>query len=227
MTSRLRTSDEFDPLHRRLAELAPLFQDHADECDRRGGLTDEVVRALHGSGVFRIGIPRELGGYEFSPRQQLATIAQLSYWDASVAWTTMALQMVTGTTAAYLGPEAAREPYPDVARGEHALMAGQSTKPGTAVRVDGGHRISGHWQFASGIALADHLHSAARCAETGRVPVFTFPKKQATLIDNWDVLGLRATDSIDYTCEDVFGPDTHVFEATTTRAHHGGAPGAR
>ncbi len=37
------------------------------------------------------------------------------------------------------------------------------------------------------------------------------------------MLGLRSTASIDYTCDDVFIPDTHVFEAATMRAHHGGA----
>jgi indole-3-acetate monooxygenase len=43
------------------------------------------------------------------------------------------------------------------------------------------------------------------------------------LIDNWDVLGLRATHSIDYTCEDVFVPDSHAYEAATMDNKHGGA----
>jgi alkylation response protein AidB-like acyl-CoA dehydrogenase len=102
-------------------------------------------------------------------------------------------------------------------------MAGQGTRLGTAIRVDGGYRISGRWSFASGIPLATHIHTAAFCAETGEALVFTFPKELATLIDNWDVLGLRATHSIDYACEDVFVPATHGFVATTMVNVHGGA----
>jgi alkylation response protein AidB-like acyl-CoA dehydrogenase len=135
----------------------------------------------------------------------------------------MAVQMVTGTTAAYLGPDAAAELYPDVGNGSYALIAGQGTKLGTAVRVDGGYRISGHWHFASGISMATHIHTAALCAETGEALVFTLPKDQATLIDNWDVMGLRATSSHDYVCEDLFVPESHVYGIATTETRHGGA----
>ncbi|MEV6231478.1 acyl-CoA dehydrogenase family protein [Saccharopolyspora shandongensis] len=222
-TSELYISDEFTPLRQRLAALGPLLAEHADHNDESGRLADEVVQALHDSGALKTGIPRELGGYEFSPTQQLETIAQLSYLDASVAWTSMALQLVTGTTAAYLGADAAADLFPDVAGGRFALIAGHGTRLGTAKRVDGGFLVSGRWQFASGIALAGHIHSGAWCAETEQALICTFPKEQATLIDNWDVLGLRATGSIDYTCEDVFVPETHTFDPATRRAQHGGA----
>ncbi|QIZ33675.1 hypothetical protein FDZ84_01690 [Saccharopolyspora sp. ASAGF58] len=39
----------------------------------------------HRSQLFKIGIPQELGGHEFSPRQQIETVQQLSYLDASAA----------------------------------------------------------------------------------------------------------------------------------------------
>src|SRR5207302_5043916 len=124
-----------------------------------------------------------------------------SYADASAGWSFMALQMVTGTTGAYLGDEAAAELYPDVPAGRHTLIAGQGTRLGKAVRAGGGYRISGHWSFASGISLASHIHTAAFCEETGQSLVFTLPKEQARIVDNWDVMGLRATNSIDYVCE--------------------------
>lgn len=220
---RINTSDEFDALMRRLDDAAPLLRRNAGRNEEQRDLTAETVAALHDTGVFRVGIPQSLGGYEFSPRQVLDTIAKVTYADASTGWAFMALQMITGTTAAYLGAEAAEDLFPDVANGRHALIAGQGTKLGTAVRVDGGYRISGHWHFASGLSLASHIHAAARCAETGQAYVFTFPKEHATLVDNWDVLGLRATSSIDYVCEDVFVPDTHVYDIATMHARNGGA----
>jgi alkylation response protein AidB-like acyl-CoA dehydrogenase len=220
--SQLHVSPEFDAMASRIDEIAPVLRAEAEKSEVLRQPTEDVVRALDMAGVVRMGIPRELGGYEFSPWQVVRAIERLSYHDASVGWSVMALQMVTGSTAAYLGDEAVADLYADVPTGRHAVIAGQGTRLGTAVRADGGYRISGHWSFASGIPLATHIHTAAFCAETGQALVFTFPKELATLVDNWDVLGLRATHSIDYVCEDVFVPETHVYEATTMDNRHGG-----
>lgn len=221
--NQLNVSDEFDALMARLDAITPLLEETAEEGESLGRVPDNAAKALHETGVFKVGIPRELGGYEFSPRQVIDTIAKLSHADASVGWAFMAVQMVTGTTAAYLGPDAVAQLYPDVGNGGHALIAGQGTKLGTAVRVDGGYRISGHWHFASGISMATHVHTAALCPETGEALVFTLPKDQARMIDNWDVMGLRATSSHDYVCEDLFVPESHVYGIATTDVRHGGA----
>ncbi|GAA1226608.1 acyl-CoA dehydrogenase family protein [Prauserella halophila] len=219
----LHVSEHFDALMERLDTITPVLEENADQGEELGRLSDEAAKALWESGVFKVGIPRELGGYEFSPRQVIDTIAKVSYADASAGWAFMALQMVTGTTAAYLGPDAVAELFPDPAGDGHALIAGQGTKLGTAVKTDGGYRISGRWHFASGISMATHIHTAALCEETGEALIFTLPKEQATVIDNWDVMGLRGTSSHDYVCEDLFVPDSHVYDIATTTTLHGGA----
>src|SRR5437763_15657887 len=117
--TQLNVSDEFDALMTRLDQITPLLREDAEKGEELGRLTDEVGKALHETGAFRIGIPAELGGYEFSPRQVIDVIAKISYADASAGWSFMALQMVTGTTGAYLGDEAAAELYPDVPAGRH------------------------------------------------------------------------------------------------------------
>ncbi|MGW7247862.1 hypothetical protein [Streptomyces decoyicus] len=60
-------------------------------------------------------------------------------------------------------------------------------------------------------------------SRTGELRVLALPKSQVELVDNWDVLGLRATHSIDYHCADVFVPATHTYLATTTNPANGGA----
>ncbi len=218
----LHVSDEFDALLQRIETLSPLLDDKAEDNEELGRLDDESAKALRATGAFRVGIPRELGGYEFSPRQVIETIAKLSSVDASAGWSFMALQMITGTTAAYLGEEAADDLFAGVADGQHAVVAGQGTKLGAAVKVDGGYRLSGHWHFASGISMASHIHTAAFCEETGEAFIFTLPVEKATLIDNWDVMGLRATGSIDYVLDDVFVPEAYVYEIATTDVRNGG-----
>jgi alkylation response protein AidB-like acyl-CoA dehydrogenase len=48
------------------------------------------------------------------------------------------------------------------------------------------------------------------------------PVDKAKLIDNWDVIGLRATGSIDYTTDDVFVPEAYTHMATTEEPLRGG-----
>lgn len=218
----LHVSKEFPALLERLRAIAPVLERNAEHGEEIGRLDDESARALLGTGAMRIGIPQELGGYEFSPLQAIETIAELSYADASAGWSFMAVQLATGTTPAYLGRNCAQELYPSVVDDEHAIIAGQGTKPGKAEQVEGGYLLSGDWQFASGISMATHIHTAAHCAENGRTLVCTLPIEHATLHDNWDVMGLRATGSIDYAIREAFVPTERTYEVTATEPHVGG-----
>jgi alkylation response protein AidB-like acyl-CoA dehydrogenase len=49
-------------------DLRPIIEAGAIEGMRTARLTDEVVRALAGSGLFGLRIPKEFGGIEASPR---------------------------------------------------------------------------------------------------------------------------------------------------------------
>ncbi|MGM7776247.1 acyl-CoA dehydrogenase family protein [Arthrobacter sp. KNU-44] len=219
-TTQLHEMSDFSDLLERLHAIAPVLKANgaANEAGRQ--LTDEVTAALHESGIFRLGIPRSVGGYEASPRQVIEAIETVAYADASSGWVVMALQMITGTTAAYLGAEAIGTIFPD---GGYSLIAGQGTRMGKANAVEGGYKLTGSWSFASGMPQASWIHTAAIVEETGEALIFTLPKEQATLIDNWDVMGLKATGSIDYVCEDVFVPTAFTYTATTMEPLNGGA----
>ncbi|WP_395368434.1 acyl-CoA dehydrogenase [Streptomyces tubercidicus] len=220
----LHVSPEFPAMLERIDALSGALEADADAAEELGRLTEDIARALLGSaGVVRAALPRSLGGYEFSPRQLIETVERVSYHDSAAGWTTMALQLMTGTTAAYLDAVAAADLFPDVAGGDHALLAGHGTRPGRAVPVEGGYLVSGSWQFASGMAHATHIHSAIQVEGTGELRVLAMPKSQVALVDNWDVLGLRATHSIDYHCAGEFVPATYTYLATTANPANGGA----
>ncbi|MEU8998463.1 acyl-CoA dehydrogenase [Streptomyces caniferus] len=219
----LHVSPEFPAMLERIDALGGVLDADADAAEKLGRLTEDVARALLGAGIVGAALPQSLGGYEFSPRQLIETVERVSYHDSAAGWTMMALQLMTGTTAAYLDAVAAADLFPDVAGGDHALLSGHGTRPGRAVLVEGGYLVSGSWQFASGMAHATHIHSAIQVEGTGELRVLAMPKSQVELVDNWDVLGLRATHSIDYHCADVLVPATHTYLATTTNPANGGA----
>jgi len=203
---------------RRVAEIA---REHADYGDEHGLLAEPVVEALHREGLFGMWVPKAVrGGYELDPVSSLQVIENLSYGDPSAGWVLMAAALAIGTGAAYLRDDAVEELF----SGERLpVIAGQGTRPGKAVPKDGGFLLSGSWSFASGIKHGTHIHTLAVIETTGEPRIFVLPVGQAKLIENWDVLGLRGTGSIDYTIDNAYVPESYTHFATTEEPLRGGS----
>jgi alkylation response protein AidB-like acyl-CoA dehydrogenase len=103
------------------------------------------------------------------------------------------------------------------------VIAGQGTRPGNAVPTSGGYKLTGSWSFASGIKHGTHIHTLGVIEGTNEARIFVLPVGKAKLIDNWDVLGLRATGSIDYTTDAVFVPEAYTHVSTTEEPLRGGS----
>jgi len=85
----------------------------------------------------------------------------------------------------------------------------------TATRVDGGYRISGHKMFGSNGPVWDHLgvHALEVTAEGSMQIVHAFVERAAPgvrVVETWDTLGMRPSQSHDTVLEDVFVPDARV-----------------
>ena len=55
------------------------------------------------------------------------------------------------------------------------------------------------------------------------VRIFIVPVKNAQLLGNWDVIGLRATGSVDYALTDVFVPEPFTHKQSANEARQGGS----
>jgi alkylation response protein AidB-like acyl-CoA dehydrogenase len=200
--------------------LIPLIDSHAASAEARGSLAEEVVEALHETGLWGMWVPSVLGGAELDPVASLDVLQHISYADASTGWVLMAAALATGVDAAYLPDEAVEQLF----AGERLLVhAGQGTRAGRGTQAEGGYLLSGEWAFASGLKHSQVLHTGMLVQETGEVRIAVFPVEQANVIDNWNVMGLRATGSIDYTTDGLFVPEGWTFNATTETPLRGGA----
>ncbi|MFF2652997.1 acyl-CoA dehydrogenase family protein [Streptomyces sp. NPDC058045] len=221
MTAPPRTADPVSELLARLEDIHPLLQAEAEDSERLRRPTPAVQELLKDSGVLALMVPAELGGLEATPLQILDVIEKLSHADASLGWLVRALAAETATAAIYLSDEAVAEVFTD---GTLPLVAGQSTGfAGRAEREPGGLKVSGTWQFAPGVSMATHLHLPVTVEDTGEQLTCLVPRTAVHISDNWDMLGLRATASLDYSADGVFVPDTHVFALGRDNARRGGA----
>lgn len=207
-------------LAERAKALVPLLDAEAEFADTHGELSPIAVAALHRDGLLKLWVPEKLGGAELDPVHSLEVLENLSYADASAGWVTMAANLSIGTAGAYLSDHAVGELWGD---GKQPVIAGQGTRPGTAKMVDGGLLVSGSWSFGSGLKHSSHVHSLGIVEETGEPRIFVTPIEAVNLIDNWDVMGLRGTGSIDYTMESVFVPNGWSHFAVTTTPERGGS----
>jgi alkylation response protein AidB-like acyl-CoA dehydrogenase len=205
----------------RARALAPMIAAAAEDIEARRELTPEVVAALHDAGLFRMLIPRSLGGAELAPVVYIQALEELAKADASTAWC-VAQTSGASTLAANLDHGVAREIF---AVDPRALLAvGPPNAAGRAVAAPGGYRVTGNWGFASGSRHATWM--AAHCPvfeadgaqrlDAGGMPVertLIFPKSSASMNDIWHVIGLKGTGSDSYSVTDLFVPEQRSMTA--------------
>ncbi len=178
-----------------VAEAAAVAAAHAEHGERERGLAPEVVDALRAGDLFRLCVPKALGGAEAPPLALLEAVETLAQADASSGWC-LAVTATSGLVAAYLEEDAAREVY-----GTAGVAVGGVFAPrGRAVAVAGDLEVSGRWSFASGSTFCDWLMGGCVTEREGEGPelrLVLFPRADVEIVDTWTVSGLRGTGSHD------------------------------
>ena len=214
---------------RRAQELGPELDAAAEEIERRRELPEAIIEALVERGLFRLLLPRTLGGAELRPAAYVSVIEEVAKHDASTAW---CLGQACGCTmtSAYLDPAVAREIF----GGKRGIVAWGPPGPAEAHAVPGGYRLTGTWSFASGshhatwlgahVAILDPNGVLQLRPDGGRaMRTLLFPKASASLTDIWHVIGLRGTGSDSYTVTDLFVPEKYtVLRENAAKAHQTG-----
>jgi len=204
--------------------LTDALSAQGDANERAGLLSEQTVALLRESGLVGLWVPECFGGAEAGVLECLEAVEALAYADGATGWVLMAWQVAMASAAAYLPAPAASAVFGD---GRIPIIAGTGAPSGRAVAEGDGYRLTGHWRYGSGLRHAQWTHSGAPVYDgdqprmlAGRnlpeVRIFIVPIEQAQLLGGWeDVLGLRATASVDYSITDVFVPAhfTHLQSA--------------
>jgi alkylation response protein AidB-like acyl-CoA dehydrogenase len=223
------TKPDTGPIER-ARELRPAIERAAPAIERQRELSPALLADLHAAKMFRLLLPRSVGGEELDPATYLQVIEELAKADGSTAWC-VAQASGCSMSAAYLASDIAREMFgaPDA-----VLAWGPSGPNAKAMRVDGGYRATGTWMFASGSRHAQWLggHSPVVDAQGAAVlgsdgtpleRTVLFSKSSAAITDVWHVVGLKGTGSDTYSVTDLFVPGAYSFtrEAAEDRRETG------
>lgn len=208
--------------------LAPRAAELAGVTERDRCLPAELVDALRAAGVFRMCVPRELGGVEGTPAELVEAVEMLARADGSTAWCAM-IGATSGTLAAYLPEGEAHAVY-----GDPSVVTGGVVAPrGRAAREPGALRVSGQWSFVSGVGHCHWLMLGCRvdgddgpeklADGTPDVRLVVVPTSAVEVLDTWKVSGLRGTGSHDVRVEDLVVPVERSVSLLGQRPCRGGA----
>lgn len=193
--------------------LRPLIEEHAGSAETNRQLSNVVYDAMYRAGLFAMLAPKAYRGLELHPIEAMRVWEAVARIDSAAAWNLVMNQAISAY-AAWLPAEGAR----DVFRDGPATTAGAFNPAGTAIRANGGWRVTGRVPFASGCQQAQWLSMPVVEMDgdrpkmdpaTKRPTTFAvfFPRTTASILDTWHTVGMRGTGSTDFAVQDLFVPD--------------------
>ena len=196
----------------RVSQIAPVLREHVEEEEKTGRLSAPVVNALRAAGFYKLFLPKSLGGLEVDPLTVAELVEEVTRHNTAAGWSLM----VANTTLVMLSriPEKGIEEIfnnnPD------AFIAGTVHPPMMATRAEGGYVINGRNPLVSNVHEAQWILVLGLVMEGGQpkmnnghpeILVVYLNARDCQIVDTWNVIGMRATDSNDVEVKNVIVPD--------------------
>jgi indole-3-acetate monooxygenase len=188
--------------------LRPAIVAGGDAAQQLRRLPDDLVAKLVAAGFFRFTLPQDLGGEDASSLDTIEILEALAAIDASVSWNVMLGSEINAMAAGGMDPALAQEVY--VEHPEVIMCGGGgpgSSPPRAERQSDGSVRVWAQTTFISGCHNAHWCFVAAplmRGDEIEKRPdgspffkLWFLPRSEWTILDTWDVAGLRGSGSHD------------------------------
>lgn len=209
----------------RIRALAPLVAANARQAERERKPVDEVMRAIEATGAYRWFVPKKYGGFEYSLEGFMDVGVSLGAACLSTGWV-VTFCMEHNWLLGLFNQQAQDDIF---GTQPYIIAPGALAPKGKAVPVDGGYRVTGRWEWGTGVMHSDWVMVGALTpsptSDQPELCMFILPTREARVIDTWHVAGMVGTGSNDIAVDDVFVPAHRRQNITEMRA--GNSPGAR
>ncbi|MET0412201.1 MAG: acyl-CoA dehydrogenase family protein [Polyangiaceae bacterium] len=207
---------EHESLEAQIERLSADFASTALERDRAGGTAKRERDLLRQSDLLRLSLPRELGGLELGWPDTLSVVRRIARVDGSLAHLLAFHHLMLATVRLFGTPE------------QYTRLAGQTVEKRWfwgnalnpldtrthALEVPGGRNVNGAKSFCSGATDSDMLILSAREEGKPRLLIAAVPTASAGIrvLNDWDNMGQRQTDSGSVELENVFIPASDLLD---------------
>jgi len=205
----------------RAEELAGRFAARAERHDREGSFPFDNFADLREAGYLKMTVPQEFGGDGLSLYDLVQLQERLAYGDGSTA---LAVGWHVGQVLHFRTSRKWPQPlFADLCRSivrdgtmintfASEAASGSPSRGGrpetTAVRADGGWRITGRKTFSTLSPILDRFVVTAYVPEEDGVSEFLVEKSErVSIVETWDTLGMRATGSHDVVLDGAFAEE--------------------
>lgn len=189
--------------------IAAAAAELAVEIDTHRRLPVKLLNELTVSKMLRAGAPVETDGLELDPVTAMRCAESVARGNASAGWC-VSIATTSSLLQAYM-PESSRMAFFGNGVG---VSAGVWAPRGRARRVPGGVKVTGRWQFCSGITHSDMFFGGCIIDGGPEHSVVAIPVADLKVVDTWHTLGLRGTGSHDAVADEVSVPDDRVLTLT-------------
>jgi alkylation response protein AidB-like acyl-CoA dehydrogenase len=195
-----------ETLVQRARDLVPALKQRARQTEELRHVPEETIRELKDAGLFDIATPARFGGTGHEIDTMYRVAMELGRGCGSTAWCFSVMSIHNWMAGHW--PMAFQEEY--FAPGADTLSSSSFAALGKLTPVEGGYRMSGHWEFSSGSDAGTWALLGAM-SETG--PVFTMvPRPEYEILhDTWHVSGLKGTGSKDIVLKGAFVPEHRLL----------------
>ncbi len=197
-----------EELVHRAQALIPILRARAAEADALRQLPAQTARDLKASGIARILQPARYGGCEASFAGMVDILRTIGQGCGSTAWC-LAQYIGHNFMVAQWAPPAQEAVWRDAP--DNLVSGILIPLLGHATKVAGGYRLTGQWPFVSGVNNADWCFLSGMVGNAdGGVPeerYFLVPRRQITIVQTWDAMGLHGSGSDDVKVADLMVPE--------------------
>ena len=195
----------------RVTEIGPILQQYTQEERVNRRLSKSVIDTLRQAGLFRLYLPKSLGGIEADPLTTARITEEVAHYNTAAGWTLMVAN-TSNWWSRNLTDEGIKKIY---ANGPDTFIAGAFHPPMKATRVKDGYIINGRSPLASNVHEAQWIFATAMVMENDQPKINNgrpemigalMDANDCKILDTWYTIGMNATDSNDFSAHEVFVP---------------------
>ena len=193
-------------------KLAQEFSQRSDEFEGARRLPADVSKAMAHAGIYRMFVPKTLGGSETSPRISSEVFETLAQGDAACAWVAF-IAATSGSALARIESSVAQQMF----NTPETMIAGVFAPNGKAIKAEDDYVLNGRWQWGSGTQNADWVLAGSllidpqQSSDTKpRARMCLVPQSSVEFLDTWHSSGLKGTGSTDFRINNCRIPSAHI-----------------